>query len=357
MALRLMSTKPTDYKVAKYPENIHSEVSSLVMFFFNSTEGDTGTQNASNANYTNWSGAFKGEVPQKNQAWAAQRNLPGELNKISDATISKANNDITKAASVLEKGQTTSFTQMAGGTASQAINNTVGAAARFGAQFERKYKRTTNAVELLTPDTLRYDYGAGWSDVNFSPNALGLLLNVAANENTLAGSIIKREVSDKGYDILGEGGDIGGAINKSVINPYTQQSFHGMNRRTFQFSWQLSPKNMSELNQIQEIISLFKFHMHPSIMPTADGLGANYLNYPGQVDVEWYFKPEAQGDFTENPWLPRITTCVVEAVSTDMAPNGHYSFFKGVGAPTQINFSIQLKEIHPLQKSDISLGS
>lgn len=303
-----------------------NEVSNSVMFYFNALEdvNSISSENAAGGNYLKWTGNYVGDIPMKNQAWQSTREVT-DLIKQTAATAQELG--LETGAEYVEK---------------------------FANLVQRKYKRTSNAIHILVPDSVQFSSGAGWQDVNFDLNAFGLFVDVATNDQTKALGILQRE-SAEALDSFGEGGRISDAMMKSIKNPYTQQAFQGMNRRTFQFNWQFAPKSQDELNVIDEIIALFRFHMHPSIS-NLSGTGSNYLNSPGQVDIEWYFKDPDNGEWSENAWIPKISTCVIESVSTDYTPNGQFSFFRSAGAPTQINFSIQLKETTPITKNDISRG-
>lgn len=315
-------------KAQTYPKDM-SEISSSVVFYFNTIEdieSNPTKESLTNKNYYDWSGGIEfDDVPFKNSAWASNRSAATLLNEITQSPGFLASSSIVEAKDHV----------LANANA-------------------RPYKRTDNIIHMLTPNTLQFNYGAGWQDVDFDLNALGLAASIATTDaETL--KTLSKEIFGLAIEALGGsgGGSLANALTKSVANPYTQQSFSSMQRRTFQFNWILSPKNAAELESIDQIISLLKFHMHPSLT-TIEGTGTNYLNFPGQIDVEWYFK-DGQ-DLVENAWLPKISTCVIESVQTDFTPNGQFSFYRGSGAPTQINLSVQLKEVHPLQKLDIARG-
>ena len=317
------------YEINSYGiDNDIGKNSASIMIYFNNLETSIEAA-AENNEYKFYTQAVAGDssVPMKNQAWASTRNLTDIVPNTADAPAPEG------VTEFLEK---------------------------FDKSLRKAYYRTTKAIHLLAPESIQYSSGAGWEDVNFELNALGLIADAAMQEDTgsalkRAGSTMGREAADL-LNKLGDGGDIASALTKSTINPYTQQAFKGMGRRTFQFNWVFAPKNDKELYEIDRIIFGFRYHMHPTISDLAGNTGENYLNFPSQVDLEWYFRDAASSDWVENAWLPKISTCVIESVTTDYTPNGRFSFFKGAGAPTQINFSIQLKEVHSLMRKDIGRG-
>jgi hypothetical protein len=212
---------------------------------------------------------------------------------------------------------------------------------------------------MMYPDNIRFGTSANWQELNFDPNALGILLGQSGvNEKgekdffSNAGSVLKREVSTKIAETTGDG-NIGDAMMKNVQNTFSDMNFGNMQRRKFQFSWTLVARNKSQLVEIDELIRKLRFHAHPSY--TAGVAVGTYLTFPGQIDIEWYTRNGAD-DYTENAWLPKISSCVIDSIDTDYSPNNQYSFFQNTGAPTQINLSVTFTEIHPLVKLDIARG-
>jgi hypothetical protein len=62
----------------------------------------------------------------------------------------------------------------------------------------------------------------------------------------------------------------------------------------------------------------------------------------------------SNGQSYENDYYNRISTCVLENVSTNYTPNGVKSFADG--APTQITMSLTFRETETLTKEKINQG-
>ena len=132
-------------------------------------------------------------------------------------------------------------------------------------------------------------------------------------------------------------------------NPFVEVFFNTMNVRTFTYNFNFAPRNEDETIEIQEIIQLFRFHMAPELQ----GQNSRYLTLPSEFDIHYMYKAN-DGNSYENDYYNRISTCVLENVSTNYTPNGVKSFADG--APTQITMSLSFRETETLTKEKINQG-
>ena len=132
-------------------------------------------------------------------------------------------------------------------------------------------------------------------------------------------------------------------------NPFVEVFFNTMNVRTFTYNFNFAPRNEDETMEIQEIIQLFRFHMAPELQAQ----NSRYLTLPSEFDIHYMYKAN-DGNSYENDYYNRISTCVLENVSTNYTPNGVKSFADG--APTQITMSLTFKETEVLTKAKINEG-
>lgn len=303
-------------------------LTNMMMFYFNTTEEVINASKSIDApfagEYLSYSGTIGGEVPQKNLSW-----IQIQQNRKIDTVM--------------------------GSKYVSAVNDLFGGVVK-------KYKRTTTGIFMLPPKNIRYMTSAGWAPLDVEGNLLGILTNatlsVDQDQSRIKGALthLTSVLGQESVRLLGGMlGDpnLGNALTKTVQNTFADMTFKGMSRRSFQFSWSLSPKNYNEVEAIDHIINKMRFHAHPTFADNSN-IG-NYLIFPGQVDIEWYIKDD-DGEYIENAWLPKISTCVIENIETDFTPDQHFSFFKGVGAPTTSNLTITLTEVAPLLKEDIARG-
>jgi hypothetical protein len=123
-------------------------------------------------------------------------------------------------------------------------------------------------------------------------------------------------------------------------NPFREQVFRNVENRTFRFDYKFYPRSPSEAQAVRNIITKFKFHMHPEVSS-----GKLFYVYPSTFDIAYYY----QG--YENTNLHRISTCVLERMSVDYGGQSWNTF--GDGMPTEINLSLEFRELERLTKERI----
>jgi hypothetical protein len=124
-------------------------------------------------------------------------------------------------------------------------------------------------------------------------------------------------------------------------NPFREQVFRNVENRTFRFDYKFYPRSESEAQAVRNIIKKFKFHMHPEVSS-----GKLFYVYPSTFDIAYYY----QG--YENTNLHRISTCVLERMSVDYGGQTWNTF--GDGMPTEINLSLEFRELERLTKERIA---
>jgi hypothetical protein len=144
---------------------------------------------------------------------------------------------------------------------------------------------------------------------------------------------------------LGKDSKYGGLISAATgtaANPKKEQTFQGVDFRTFTFDYQFYPRDEAEAQNVLNIIYEFKYHMHPEFKSEL-----NYVwIYPSEFDIIYYTGGQ------ENKNLHKHTSCILESMSVNYTPNGNFSVFAN-GMPTQINLSLSFKELQLASKETI----
>lgn len=236
--------------------------------------------------------------------------------------------------------------------AAKAIGIGSGATAIAGSKvggFGRPVKRLTTAIAMHLPNDIQISYGARWDEDDTF---------LFAGAQSAVKEVSKAMESGKSKGLVDLAGDVVTANSTSISgglsnvtgqskNPKKEQIFKGVDHRTFQISYMFHPRSAAESKSVQNIITMFKYHMMPELTGSNDN-GLLYL-YPSEFDIEYY-----KGD-GENRNFHKHTSCVLTNMSVNYTPNGVATTFED-GSPTQININLQFKELKILTKEDIAKG-
>ena len=117
--------------------------------------------------------------------------------------------------------------------------------------------------------------------------------------------------------------------------------------RNFQFEFDFAPKNQKEVESVNKIMQLFKFHMQPDVS------NEKYLITPSEFQIMYYYRDKV------NTYLPKISRCVLTDMSIDYAPEGVFHTFKAdpQGAmPVISKLTLTFSETEIMTKQTISDG-
>ena len=213
----------------------------------------------------------------------------------------------------------------------------------------------SDSIILYTPATgTKFDYKVGYENVDtgIAGLAAGLLdLKGLGDFGAKAGGIGKtfiEGISKAAIEIALPG--FGAALDKGLgrsINPNAELVFKNVPFRTFNFPFEFSPKNEKEKEDIQKILSMFKFHM----MPEKGGEG--YLTAPAQFQITYMYRDGA------NMYIPKISRCALTDMSIDYSPEGVFTTFKADekgAAPVLTKMDLSFTEMEIMTKETIAIG-
>lgn len=243
---------------------------------------------------------------------------------------------------------------------------------------------TSQGIYLYVPQSIITAYQANYDETELGMAGMltgGLDFNMAELGEALGSA--GRGLIGSAANLpraLGVNADFASALqatSKLADNPYKEQLFRSMGFRKFSFQYIFSPKNADEMTQVEQIIKIFKFHMHPDASPESV-----FLQYPSEFVIEFLRtepgKPpppaEDANDNTEedgdkepptppanevvrNPNLPRIANCALTNVKVTYGPDGFFTTFKGSGGKaTEITMELQFTELEVLTGEHIKAG-
>lgn len=211
------------------------------------------------------------------------------------------------------------------------------------------------------PNEFEYLSAAGWAPIDADPSFLGLVTGqiASAKKDTWYGQMWEglkssiapaaMEAGQSSLGLLDEGKSkgLGQALTRTLENPFTDVAFQSMQRRSFRFLWNYFLKSSDEVNSLLGSIQMLRFHQHPSVNPNLGN--AAFLDYPS------YIVPTFLYNGSPNKFLPQISISVIDTVSFNVTPNGHWASHSD-GSPIQISLSLQITEVQPLMKEDIGKG-
>ena len=196
-------------------------------------------------------------------------------------------------------------------------------------------------------DAAQYD----WGNASMTPlEALAAQTAMAAfTSGDAVSGLLKNVVSDMGASdmtktaqqlIAGQISGTGGQLIQrqgAVINPNVELLFGKPQLRSFQFNFNLSPRNAKEAQTVKQIIRLFKQASAPR--RTIKGY---FLKTPLVYQLE----------YINNAYnLNRFKECAMINFSTDYTPNGNYSTFRD-GTMTQYKIAMEFTELDPIFNDD-----
>ena len=165
-----------------------------------------------------------------------------------------------------------------------------------------------------------------------------------------------------------------------VSNDRNEQTFKGVQRKSFQFSFQFAPTSPKEAVVMQNIIQCFRFHSAPELAESTTQFFA-----PHEVDVRFFrnsfvtggteaikdsFGREAEasevysggagqrasvGKLLENTEIPKIGRCFVTSVNLNYTPQAKSSFFVN-GVPTEVTMAVTLQQAIMTNKQFVLQG-
>ena len=225
------------------------------------------------------------------------------------------------------------------------------------------HSRISDSVCIYTPgDAVKFSYAA-----NYESLATGLAGLMASSMEAGKSMDLKEAITQGGGQmlerVLGEAvvgiasalpgvGDIRGAIDKSMgraLNPFNEQVFRSVPFREFAFPFVFAPKNRKEMETVQKILKLFRFHMLPEFSNKTKGA---FLS-PSEFQITYMYRNK------QNRYIPHISRCVLKNLEVDYGTEGQFHTFREDdtgAAPITTTMTATFAETEIMTKEMIGLG-
>jgi hypothetical protein len=236
--------------------------------------------------------------------------------------------------------------------------------------LSRKTRRAAASICLYMPDTLATQMVTDYDQVSLT-DALGKAGLVGQAGGSVIEGAVERLTGQTPSFGLGAGGTAAGGLAEAgglvaektgnfgagitdvllfsaglALNPQVELLFKNIQNREFLFDFRLVPRNQKEANEITEIIKKLRFFAAPEIPSNSSG---RYFIPPSEFDIEFMVGQK------RNPYLPRVSTCVLQGIDVNYSSAGQWTAFQD-GMPVEISLQLRFKEVEILHKKLIDEG-
>ena len=135
-----------------------------------------------------------------------------------------------------------------------------------------------------------------------------------------------------------------------VFSNRMEVAFTGLEKRTFNYTFKMMPRNQREAEEIRAIIFAFKRNMLPEL--DGDFTKGRRLVIPNTFDIMYMYNGQ------ENEYLHKISTCVLQDFTVKYGGQ-KFETFRGTaeGAPVvETEISLNLKEMETITRERIDEG-
>ena len=227
-------------------------------------------------------------------------------------------------------------------------------------------KRLKTQIAMYMPQQVNVTYGANYTDtemgalteeaLNAYNNAIGgrfrsAFENVLNMDQGIAENLQKGLLASIGV-IPGFGGarEAFEAKEGAIISDRLELAFKGINKRVFQYTFKMIPKNAQEADEIRKIVFAFKANMLPEFV--GGNRAGRRLVVPNTFDISYMYVG------AENDYLHKISTCVLENMNVTYGGD-RYKTFEGRedGAPpVETTITLNFKEMELITRERVFEG-
>ena len=228
-------------------------------------------------------------------------------------------------------------------------------------------KRLDTAIAMYMPAQVQVTYGTKYNDTEISPlaaaageaitNAMGGM-GLSDNYNQVVGKIsegLKKKGVLMGLNVL-DGIGISGArealeiASGEIIADRMELAFKGVDRRSFQYTFKMIPRNSREADEIRKIVFAFKSNMLPELI---GGKDRDTMRVPNTFNIQYMYQGK------ENDFIHRVSECFLENVQVSYGGDRYKTFepHDDTGAPpVETSITLAFKEIEIMTKERIFEG-
>ncbi len=137
----------------------------------------------------------------------------------------------------------------------------------------------------------------------------------------------------------------------AIANPNLELLFDAPLLRAFDFTFQMSPRDAKEAQEVRNIINFFKQGM--SVKTTSTNI---FLKAPNYFEID-YVSFKDNGEMMKHPSLNIIKTCALLSCAVDYTPNNTYMTYSDENrSMVSYTMNLQFNELDPIYESDYYEG-
>lgn len=210
-------------------------------------------------------------------------------------------------------------------------------------------KRTTNVISLYMPPEISATYGVDYNreDIGTATRLMDQgFLETIFGEEQISGLL--QQAKGDIVDLAAPGFKASlQAKTGRAINNRLEMTFGGVRPREFTYNFKFTPSNEQESNDIQSILYLFKYHMHPTIIGIPS---SSIMRVPSSFNIHYMYRTD------ENKYLNTIAESVLVNMDVKYGEGDTFKTYRGTSAgapPRTINATLTFNEIDTHDKKTI----
>jgi hypothetical protein len=207
----------------------------------------------------------------------------------------------------------------------------------------------SDTIVLYTPPNVKTNYAVTYD----TPETGGA--GAALGGQGLVEALISfagRDAFLGGFGALPGAGDPASALSKKggeARNPNLEVVFKSVPFRKFDYTFEFAPKNKKEVDSVDKIIKLLRYHMQPELQ----GGSSSFFTVPSEFQLTYMYIDR------RNLYIPKISRCVLESLELDQSPENVFTTFQSdeIGAfPTLTKMTLSFTETEIMTKQKIADG-
>lgn len=239
-----------------------------------------------------------------------------------------------------------------------------------------KTKKILNSVYLPIPQGISDNNMTGWGDdslntlaayavgatadiikpnSNFFENLMNAGGTAFNDLKQLAGdgsalSMSNAFFGSKAANLFGGQTSFEGLLARStgqILNPNTELLFNGIKLRSFNFIFDLAPRDLDESQKVKDIIRLFKKNMSPTTTTTEGGTQGLFLKSPN------VFKLQYMTGSSPHQFLHKFKLAALTNMQVNYTGSGTYMTYNDPNkTPVHMKLSLSFQELDPVYSED-----